>query len=217
MAMTYKQSFQVIKWCLVAFAAIMALVFISTILSESLVESREIPELQELLADGKAARAIARAREMDSLAKRSEPLAKFIEVNIHPLEIAHLETELKTIPASERIENLSRYQRLLELRPDNERYLAKVARYSILTDKEKAEAQFSPWDGSHRQLKDIIKDGLNDDDSFEHIETRYFLNGQRLSVHMRYRAANAFGAKIQALAVADFSTDGALLQLKQRQ
>jgi len=33
--------------------------------------------------------------------------------------------------------------------------------------------QFSIWDGSHKVLKDLIKDNLNDEKSFEHIETSY--------------------------------------------
>lgn len=33
--------------------------------------------------------------------------------------------------------------------------------------------QFSAWDGSHTVLKDLIKDNLNDEKSFDHIETTF--------------------------------------------
>ena len=34
-------------------------------------------------------------------------------------------------------------------------------------------SQFSFWDGSHNELKNMVKERLNDERSFKHIETRY--------------------------------------------
>ena len=34
-------------------------------------------------------------------------------------------------------------------------------------------SQFSPWTGAHKELEDLIKDSLNDERSYKHIETSY--------------------------------------------
>jgi hypothetical protein len=57
-------------------------------------------------------------------------------------------------------------------------------------------AQFSPWDGSHYYLVDLLKKNMNDADSFEHMETKYTDNGDGLKIIMKYRGKNAFGGKI---------------------
>ena len=91
-------------------------------------------------------------------------------------------------------------------------------------------SQFSAWDGSHTVLKDLIKDNLNDEKSFKHIETTYidiateekmdYVNGiledagysQRvevgdLFVMTDFSAKNAFNATIKntAFGIVDYS------------
>ncbi|MCW6094559.1 hypothetical protein LAV60_15415 [Clostridium sporogenes] len=57
--------------------------------------------------------------------------------------------------------------------------------------------QFSAWDGSHRELVKLVKENMNDAKSFEHMETRYSVDGRKgIKVYMKFRGANAFGAKI---------------------
>lgn len=59
----------------------------------------------------------------------------------------------------------------------------------------------SRWDGSHREFVRTIKRQLNDPDSFEHDETR--VTPEKAGEHqimMYFRAKNAFGGTIRALA-----------------
>lgn len=48
--------------------------------------------------------------------------------------------------------------------------------------KKQIEAQFSAWDGSHRGLEKVVKDAMNDPDSYDHVETRYVDKGDYLIV-----------------------------------
>ena len=57
------------------------------------------------------------------------------------------------------------------------------------------EDAFSLWDGSHKTLARIIQGRLRDPASYEHIETRYTDNGDRITIVTRFRAANRFGGK----------------------
>lgn len=93
-------------------------------------------------------------------------------------------------------------------------------------------SQFSAWDGSHTVLKNLIKDNLNDEQSFKHIETTYIdvstkdkktqVNNtlkkagysQRVDVGdlfimTTFSAKNAFNATIKntAFGIVDYSTD----------
>lgn len=54
----------------------------------------------------------------------------------------------------------------------------------------------SPWDGSHRELVNILKRGMNDPSSFEHEETRYKLFKDYAVVIMSFRGKNAFGGTV---------------------
>ena len=55
--------------------------------------------------------------------------------------------------------------------------------------------QFSAWNGAHIKLERMVKEGLKDPSSFDHVSTRYVDNGDNtLSVLMKYRAKNSYGA-----------------------
>jgi uncharacterized membrane protein YqiK len=64
--------------------------------------------------------------------------------------------------------------------------------------KEWIDGLFSPWDGSIRELNNLIKENMNDPDSFKHVETRYsdlgFEKGIRFIV--KFRGKNAFGGVV---------------------
>lgn len=77
---------------------------------------------------------------------------------------------------------------------------------------DKIQNQFSPWDGSHRQLEAVLKKSLKDPDSYEHIETRFKDNGDEgIYVVMKYRAKNSFGGYVVNSVAATYSIDGVLL------
>ena len=84
---------------------------------------------------------------------------------------------------------------------------------SILLRKSKIEENFSAWDGSHIGLTRFVKNNMNDPDSFDHIETRYFDNGDHLVVTMRFRGANVYGGKVINTIMAKVSIDGDVLEI----
>lgn len=76
------------------------------------------------------------------------------------------------------------------------------------------ERQFSAWDGSHIQLEKLVKNRLNDPDSFEHIKTNYFDNQDSITVLMHFRASNSFNAKVKGFARAKYDLKGNLIELE---
>ncbi|WP_230660498.1 hypothetical protein [Psychrobacter sp. I-STPA10] len=65
------------------------------------------------------------------------------------------------------------------------------------------EVFFSSWDGSNRDLVAVVKAGMHNPDSFEHVETRYHDNGDSFSILMTFRGTNAMGATVTQQVTAD--------------
>ena len=141
-------------------------------------------------------------------------------------------TELKSISASDFAENLTRYDQLVNLHPDNTHFQAKRDHYQSKADEaeqarkaeekallaEKArlkriERQFSGWDGSHSGLERVIKRAMNDPDSYDHAETVYWDKGDHLIVKTTYRGKNAFGGVVKNFVTAKVSLDGQILEI----
>jgi multisubunit Na+/H+ antiporter MnhC subunit len=70
-------------------------------------------------------------------------------------------------------------------------------------------SQFSAWDGSHTALKELVKENMNDPDSFDHVETTYADKKTYLLVRMKYRGTNAFGGVVTNVVIAksDYKTN----------
>ena len=85
------------------------------------------------------------------------------------------------------------------------------------TNKPKSKADienlFSAWDGSLPSFKDYIKENLQNPDSFEHVETKFRDDGDGLTVIMKYRGENGFGAIRTQTAIAKVDYDGNILNL----
>lgn len=79
----------------------------------------------------------------------------------------------------------------------------------------KIESQFSPWDGSHKTLEKLIKQNMNDPDSYEHVKTVYWDKGNYLIVSTTFRGKNAFGGKVLNTIKANISLDGQILKVIQ--
>lgn len=60
--------------------------------------------------------------------------------------------------------------------------------------KQKVEALFSSWNGSHKKLEKLIKLNLNDPSSYEHVQTLYWDEQDSVIVKTTIRAKNGFGA-----------------------
>jgi len=111
------------------------------------------------------------------------------------------------------------------MHPDSELYKNKVAFYAgkikeekqkqkaAEARKKKIESQFSPWDGSHRNLERVIKESMNDPDSYEHVKTVYWDRGDYLIVKTTFRGKNAFGGVVKNSVTAKVGLDGQVLQI----
>lgn len=79
----------------------------------------------------------------------------------------------------------------------NEKVENEVKTSKPLTNQEKAESFLSGWDGSYRPLIKLVKDRMNDPESFEHVETRTGDYGDSFFyMSMKYRGKNGFGGII---------------------
>ena len=56
---------------------------------------------------------------------------------------------------------------------------------------------FSAWDGSHIELTKLIKESMNDPDSYEHIETHYWDKDYAIYIITSFRGRNAFGGVVK--------------------
>lgn len=62
------------------------------------------------------------------------------------------------------------------------------------------EKQFSPWDGAFRPLEKQIKNSMHNEDSYDHIETRYRLildDNPRAVLVTKFRGSNPYGAIVK--------------------
>lgn len=169
-------------------------------------------------------------------------------------EKARLEHELLDAAAEERPDlanypkydaqrRVSIYQRLVELRPENEQYRTQLTRHQaelrkiaqeefvaekarLLTERkeqeraavtasrrQRIEQQFSGWDGSHRRLERYIKSRMNDPDSYQHVSTRFVDNSDSLLVTTTFRGKNAFGGMVINHVAAIVSLDGEVQEI----
>lgn len=87
-----------------------------------------------------------------------------------------------------------------------------AARLAALEERYKQ--QFSSWDGSHRNVESAVKSGMRNPKSYEHVETRYNVSANGLTVYTRYRGTNAFNAIVTNDAVVTVGPDGTVLSLR---
>ena len=79
--------------------------------------------------------------------------------------------------------------------------------------KRRIEKGFSKWDGSHRELTKYIKDSMNDPDSYEHIETRFWKSREYMTVETKFRGKNAYRGLVKDKAVAKVDYEGNILEV----
>lgn len=84
----------------------------------------------------------------------------------------------------------------------------------VAEDREKEiETQFSAWDGSHVNLTKMIKESMNDPDSYDHVKTVYWDKGDHLIVLTTFRGKNAFGGIIKNSVRAKIGIHGNIIQI----
>ncbi|MDO9289973.1 MAG: hypothetical protein Q7U09_00215 [Hydrogenophaga sp.] len=74
-------------------------------------------------------------------------------------------------------------------------------------------SQFSPWDGSHRNVEAALKARMKNPKSYEHVETGYTVGGGSITVVTTYRGTNGFGAVVTNQAIATVDMAGNVLTL----
>lgn len=74
-------------------------------------------------------------------------------------------------------------------------------------------SQFSGWDGSHRQVERALKAQMKNPDSYEHVETRYSVGADAITVVTTYRGTNSFNAVVTNRAIATVDKAGNVLTL----
>ena len=75
----------------------------------------------------------------------------------------------------------------------------------------------SGWDGSCPGLVAYVKDRMNDPSSFEHVETRYFIQGDYVVLVMQYRGKNAFNATVTNFIKAKVNSNCEVLKILEAQ
>ena len=80
------------------------------------------------------------------------------------------------------------------------------------TRAEQIQKHFSPWGGSNKAMVTAAKDMINDPNSFEHIETRYFDADSVINVSMTFTATNPFGARVKIMTFGRIDNEGKLLE-----
>ena len=75
------------------------------------------------------------------------------------------------------------------------------------------EKQFSTWDGSHDGLTKVIKEAMNDPDSYEHVETIFWDMNEYLVVRTTYRGKNVFGGVVKNYVKAKVDFNGNVLEI----
>lgn len=72
---------------------------------------------------------------------------------------------------------------------------------------------FSAWDGSHTKLERIIKDSMNDPDSYKHVETVFWDMKDHLVVRTTFRGKNAFGGVVKEWVKAKCDLEGNVIKI----
>jgi len=133
-----------------------------------------------------------------------------------------LKDELKRIDAKDHKSIYRIYMELASLYPkDYKEEADKLEKQEALLEKQEArkkqiEEYFDPWDGSHITLTEVIKEAMNDPDSYKHVETVYSDKGDHLIVKTTFRGKNVFGGVVPNWVVAKVDLEGNILEIIER-
>lgn len=75
------------------------------------------------------------------------------------------------------------------------------------------EAQFSRWDGSHPSVEKMVKRGMKNPDSYQHVETKYAIKPSGFVVVTTIRGTNSFGGIVPQTFRAILDDSGNVLPL----
>jgi hypothetical protein len=153
--------------------------------SPSLQEDTDVSSASETNNENK--------KEADKVKKESEPQLTAEEAKLK-----------KEADAKQKLEDEAKAAETAKLKAEADKIQART---------DSIASQFSLWDGSHTVLKEMIKDAMNDPDSFEHDETTYRDDGDFITVQTKYRGKNGFGGVVRGSVIATFSLDGEFIEV----
>lgn len=78
---------------------------------------------------------------------------------------------------------------------------------------EQLSEQFDPMWGNHIGLTNYIKNSMNDPDSFEHVETKYWDMDSVLVVAETYSGKNALGGRVKGFVKARVNMQGNVIEI----
>lgn len=129
-------------------------------------------------------------------------------------------------------QKVAAYKLVSEAEPANKSTAATFAKLSQQLDQKKAadrekrekdealarrkaaiEAQFSSWDGSHPSVERLVKKGMKNPDSYQHVETRYSILPKGFTVVTTIRGTNSFGGVVPQTFRAILDDDGHVVSL----
>jgi hypothetical protein len=191
----------------------------NAIASRNVDEAKKLVERYSNVADMAFIASVAKFKDLQSQIDREN-------------KISALLAQTKTLKVSDYASAVQIYSKLVELEPGNQTYVKTLARYEKIkldaeekvrkevaaqqareARKKEVEGQFSGWDGSHRTFERLIKQTMNDPDSYEHVETRFADKGDYIRVFTKFRGKNAFGGMVVDSATADFTITGDLIRV----
>jgi len=79
------------------------------------------------------------------------------------------------------------------------------------TRPDKIKKLFSVWDGSHRASVELIKEYMHNPDSFEHVHTDRWDEGDHISVITTYRGTNMLGGVVKNTLKTKIDLDGNII------
>lgn len=119
--------------------------------------------------------------------------------------LANIAKQINDRKYSSALETLSKYSPLNDA--DIERLTNEAKK------QEKISKQFSAWDGSHLRLTSMIKENMNDPDSYEHVKTLYAIRGDKIYIETTFRGKNAFGGKVLNKVTANADMNGNIIEI----
>jgi hypothetical protein len=191
----------------------------NAIAGRNLDEAKKLAERYSSVSDIAFIGSVAKYKDLQSQVDREN-------------KVKALLAQTKTLKVSDYASAVQIYSKLVELEPGNQTYVKTLARYEKIkldaeekarkevaaqqareARKKEVESQFSGWDGSHRTFERMIKQTMNDPDSYEHVETRFADEGDYIRVFAKFRGKNAFGGIVVDSATADFTITGDLIRI----
>lgn len=101
---------------------------------------------------------------------------------------------------------------IVAMSPDEVEPVVKLTKNEI--HQKNIEKLFSPWDGSHIKLEAKIKESLNDPESYENIETKYWDMDSVIVIKTIFTAKNEYGGVEKYSIRAESDINGNIIKME---